>query len=96
MRSSPQFGFTLAAYEALQTLLPMPGEEKEPSVPHMGVASSTGGLPEQGGPLQYLRSKNALKIILDLDEDFGKVKVPGKEGWRALPAIMGGGKGSFA
>ena len=29
MRSSPQFGFTLAAYELLQTLLPYPGKAKE-------------------------------------------------------------------
>jgi solute carrier family 25 aspartate/glutamate transporter 12/13 len=91
VRSSPQFGFTLAAYEVLQNLLPLPGGEKEASVPHIGVANvASPGLPGQGGPLQYLRSKNALKIILDLDEDFGKVKIPGKEGWKSLPAIVGG------
>jgi solute carrier family 25 (mitochondrial aspartate/glutamate transporter), member 12/13 len=89
MRSSPQFGFTLAAYEALQSLLPLPGSKKD--VPHAGVSNIAGsGLQEQGGPLQYLRSKNALKIILDLDEDFGKVKPPNKEGWKALPKIIGG------
>jgi solute carrier family 25 aspartate/glutamate transporter 12/13 len=94
MRSSPQFGFTLAAYEVLQGLLPLPGSKTESSaaIPHVGVATTTGGLPGQGGPLQYLRSKNALKIILDLDEDFGKVKVPGKGGWKSLPPIMGGGR----
>jgi solute carrier family 25 (mitochondrial aspartate/glutamate transporter), member 12/13 len=90
MRSSPQFGFTLAAYEVLQNLLPLPGLEKE--APRVGISSVAGnGLPEQGGPLQYLRSKNALKIILDLDEDFGKVKVPGKDGWKTLPKFIGGG-----
>ncbi|KAA8568929.1 hypothetical protein EYC84_007905 [Monilinia fructicola] len=68
LRSSPQFGFTLAAYEVLQNILPMPGP-----------------LPGQEGPLHYLRSRNALKIILDLDEGFGRVKVPGKEsGWVCL------------
>jgi solute carrier family 25 (mitochondrial aspartate/glutamate transporter), member 12/13 len=94
LRSSPQFGFTLAAYEVLQTLLPMPGSQKESAaMPHVGVgASGMSPLPEQSGPLQYLRSKNALKIILDLDEDFGKVKIPGKEAWKGLPAIIGGGK----
>ncbi|KAE8447263.1 hypothetical protein EG329_010957 [Mollisiaceae sp. DMI_Dod_QoI] len=91
LRSSPQFGFTLAAYEVLQNLLPMPGQQKE--TPHMGVSTATasGGLPGQEGPLNYLRSRNALKIILDLDEEFGRVKVPGKEGWRNLPRMMGGG-----
>lgn len=94
LRSSPQFGFTLAAYEVLQNLLPMPGSQKESAaMPHIGVgASGMSPLPEQGGPLQYLRSKNALKIILDLDEDFGKMKIPGKEAWKGLPAIIGGGK----
>jgi solute carrier family 25 aspartate/glutamate transporter 12/13 len=92
MRSSPQFGFTLAAYEALQTLLPLPGGDQEAAVPHMGVGKvASPGLQEQGGPLQYLRSKNALKIILDLDEDFGKVQVPSKETWKGLPSIIGGG-----
>jgi solute carrier family 25 aspartate/glutamate transporter 12/13 len=93
-RSSPQFGFTLAAYEVLQTLLPMPGSQKESAaMSHVGVgASRMSPLPEQGGPLQYLRSRNALKIILDLDEDFGKIKVPRKETWKGLPAIIGGGK----
>ncbi len=94
MRSSPQFGFTLAAYEALQGLLPMPGAEKEP-VPHVGVSSAQqGGLPGQEGPLSYLRSRNALKIILDLDEEFGRRKMPGKEAWKSLPKIVGGGGGS--
>lgn len=95
LRSSPQFGFTLAAYEVLQGLLPMPGTDKEKaSAPHMGVSSATqgGGLPGQEGPLSYLRSRNALKIILDLDEEFGRAKMPGKEGWMTLPKIVGGGK----
>lgn len=88
LRSSPQFGFTLAGYEVLQTLLPLPGAKTE--APHMGVKSA-GGLPGQDAPLSYLRSRNALKIILDLDEEFGRTKLPGKEGWRNLPRIIGGG-----
>lgn len=92
LRSSPQFGFTLAAYEVLQTLLPMPGSQKE-TIPQVSIGTSVmEPLSEQGGPHQYLRSKNALKIILDLDEDFGKVKIPGREAWKSLPAIIGGGK----
>ncbi len=94
LRSSPQFGFTLAMYEVLQNLLPMPGGDKK-EVPHVGVSSvGQGQLQGQEGPLSYLRSRNALKIILDLDEGFGmKERVPGKEGWRNLPKLMGGGGG---
>lgn len=90
MRSSPQFGFTLAGYEVLQNLLPMPGSTPK-EAPHMGVGSATTNSQGQSGPLSYLRSRNALKIILDLDEEFGKTKMPGKEGWRNLPRVMGGG-----
>lgn len=88
LRSSPQFGFTLAAYEVLQGVLPMPGGTKE--LPHVGVAEAKAGLPGQEGPLSYLRSRNALKIILDLDEGFGGFKGPGRETWKSLPRIMGG------
>lgn len=92
MRSSPQFGFTLAGYEVLQNLLPMPGSAKEASgMPHAGVGSSGGELPEAKGPIQHLRSRNALKIILDLDEDFGKVKRPSEvPGWKKLPGVVTG------
>ncbi|ELR02337.1 mitochondrial aspartate-glutamate transporter agc1 [Pseudogymnoascus destructans] len=90
MRSSPQFGFTLAMYEVLQNLLPMPGSEQD-HAPHMGVTSAAaGGLREAQGPLTFLRSKNALKVILDVDEDFGRVRTPDEKGWRAIPRIVGG------
>ncbi|KAF7872025.1 uncharacterized protein EAF02_009130 [Botrytis sinoallii] len=93
LRSSPQFGFTLAAYEVLQNLLPMPGHAKDER-PHVGVAGAA-TLPGQDGPLHYLRSRNALKIILDLDQEFGRVKIPGKEKWMGLPRAIGGnGTGS--
>lgn len=78
MRSSPQFGFTLAAYELLGKAFPYPGSEGADA-----AASVTGhvepgvGLQEAKAPLPYLRSRNALKIILNLDQDFGRVKVPG-------------------
>lgn len=90
MRSSPQFGFTLAGYEVLQGLLPMPGSEKDHAA-HMGVpaTSTSGGLPEAQGPLTYLRSKNALKIILDLDENFGRL-APDAKAWKQIPKIVGG------
>jgi solute carrier family 25 aspartate/glutamate transporter 12/13 len=85
-RSSPQFGFTLAAYEFLHTMLPMPGTQPE-KIPTGLEAVSKGSLDTS----PYGRSRNALKVILDLDEDFGKVKLPNEKGWRSLPKIMGGG-----
>ena len=81
LRSSPQFGFTLAAYEVLMSWLPMPGSEAAKA----GAQRVTGnvepmvGLGEARAPLPYLRSRNALKIILDLDENFGRPKVPSPE-----------------
>lgn len=83
LRSSPQFGFTLAGYEVLQKLLPMPGSETEgPSI--AGYSEPALGLQEAKAPLPYLRSRNALKIILDLDENFGKPKIPNGKGWIPL------------
>lgn len=91
MRSSPQFGFTLAAYEVLQNLIPMPGEQAE--VEGLGGAAAT--LKEKYDPTPFGRSRNALKIILDLDEDFGKFKFPNQTSWKSLPmsAVGGGGGG---
>lgn len=96
LRSSPQFGFTLASYEVLQKLLPMPGGESDSAKTH-GQGMS-GGLPgplgssDQPGRMPYLRSKNALKIILDLDENFGRPKGLDQKGWASLPRIVGGQK----
>ncbi|ORY19720.1 mitochondrial carrier domain-containing protein [Clohesyomyces aquaticus] len=84
LRSSPQFGFTLAGYEVLQRALPMPGhaDEERPS----GHVEPGVGLAEAKAPLPYLRSRNALKIILDLDENFGRPKLPqGK--WPGLAGV---------
>ncbi|KAF7712213.1 Mitochondrial carrier protein, calcium-binding [Penicillium ucsense] len=78
LRSSPQFGFTLAAYEVLQKLLPMPGsEEVSPS----GQVEPGVGLQGAKAPLPYLRSRNALKLILDVDQNIGRVQVPRPENW---------------
>lgn len=90
-RSSPQFGFTLAAYEVLQTMLPMPGSAAKDKV-HLGMSDALSSLKsKQLDSSPFARSRNALKIILDLDEDFGKVKLPNEKGWRSLPKIIGGG-----
>lgn len=74
LRSSPQFGFTLAAYEVLSKWLPMPGsEEAEAQKEALGGRLEPGiGLREARAPLPYLRSRNALKILLDMDPAFGK------------------------
>lgn len=82
LRSSPQFGFTLAGYEVLQNMLPMPGSVQEDTGPR-GHAEPAVGLNEARAPLPYLRSRNALKIILDLDQNFGRPRIPGPEnkGW---------------
>ena len=90
-RSSPQFGFTLAAYEVLQTMLPMPGSAPKDKV-HVGMSDALSSLKsKQLDSSPFARSRNALKIILDLDEDFGKVKLPNERGWRSLPKVIGGG-----
>ncbi|PHH80646.1 hypothetical protein CDD82_1628 [Ophiocordyceps australis] len=89
LRSSPQFGFTLAAYEVLQSVMPMPGAAGKT---HGGVGDAMSSLATSAADSSpFARSRNALKIILDLDEDFGKVRMPNEEGWRTLPRAMGGG-----
>ncbi|KAI5816490.1 hypothetical protein BZA77DRAFT_354068 [Pyronema omphalodes] len=61
------FGFTLAAYELLKTSLPLHSDDEKHRKPHIGLARDS-------SPLSYLRSRNAMKIILDLDKNFGKHK----------------------
>ncbi|KXJ92993.1 mitochondrial carrier protein [Microdochium bolleyi] len=84
-RSSPQFGFTLAAYEVLQSVIPFPGKAKTEQV-HTGVADAVGTLtPRADTSSPHYRSRNALKLILDIDEDFGKVRVPNQQAWSTVP-----------
>lgn len=88
LRSSPQFGFTLAGYEVLQKMLPLPGSHgNEGPSGHLEPAT---GLKEARAPLPYLRSRNALKIILDLDQNFGSPKVPNGQGWVSLSGARHG------
>jgi solute carrier family 25 aspartate/glutamate transporter 12/13 len=77
LRSSPQFGFTLAGYEVLQGLLPLPGHKEELTT------TDAITLRESKTPLPYLRSRNALKILMDLDEGFGIPKLDKAAGWSA-------------
>lgn len=79
LRSSPQFGFTLAAYELLQKMLPMPGAHED--VTPSGHVEPGVGLQGAKAPLPYLRSRNALKLILDMDQNIGRVQVPRPENW---------------
>jgi solute carrier family 25 aspartate/glutamate transporter 12/13 len=88
LRSSPQFGFTLAAYEVLQNALPLPGSEAaEAKKSATGYVEPGVGLRAATAPLPYLRSRNALKLILDLDENFGRVKLPNGKAWPGLPGV---------
>lgn len=84
-RSSPQFGFTLAGYELLQTLLPMPGSVNanypDNQQQQAGLIRS-----ESRASLPYLRSRNALKILLDLDQNFGKFRFPDNAGRIMVPS----------
>ncbi|CAG8553598.1 31798_t:CDS:2 [Gigaspora margarita] len=65
LRSSPQFGTTLMVYEILQRLLPWSSSEEKVGKVVSAVTDS--------GDLGYLKSRNALKILLDLDYKFGVV-----------------------
>ncbi|CAG8594403.1 13301_t:CDS:2 [Cetraspora pellucida] len=64
-RSSPQFGTTLMVYELLQRWLPWSSSEEKVGKVISAVTDS--------GDLGYLKSRNALKILLDLDYKFGVV-----------------------
>ncbi len=89
LRSSPQFGFTLAAYELLQNVVPYPGKKSEAKIA-AGVAEAVSHLKEKAVDSPFYRSRNALKILLDLDENFGRTPLgPNAQGWKALPGWMG-------
>jgi len=95
LRSSPQFGFTLASYEVLQGLLPMPGSHPETATP-TGHAEPQVGLAGATAPLPYLRSRNALKIILDLDGNFGKPRLPQGANFMGVPGFGGASRAAAA
>jgi len=64
LRSSPQFGFTLVAYEYLHKLLPYPWKEAPREVET--------ALTSRGEEIAKTRARNALKILLDVHGDFGR------------------------
>ncbi|KAM0793053.1 hypothetical protein ACM66B_000540 [Microbotryomycetes sp. NB124-2] len=59
LRSSPQFGVTLVAYENLKKLFPFGGK--------ISV------LPQSEEDISRVRARNALKVLLDAHADFGRV-----------------------
>ncbi|KAF9113849.1 mitochondrial aspartate-glutamate transporter agc1 [Mortierella sp. AM989] len=76
LRSSPQFGTTLMVYEILQRAFPYDGPQMaKQALTHVAAA------PSHTDDLNYLQSKNALKILLDVHYKFGIVppnaKIPG-------------------
>lgn len=87
LRSSPQFGFTLAAYEVLSKALPMPGSDAAEAKMNMSQASleSGVGLRENTSPIQFIRSTNMLKIVLDIEPNMGRIRIPEGKSWGGLP-----------
>jgi len=65
LRSSPQFGFTLVAYEYLHKFLPYPWEAERPRQLETMLTSAD-------SDLSRIRARNALKILLDVHGDFGR------------------------
>ncbi|KAK9450284.1 mitochondrial carrier domain-containing protein [Limtongia smithiae] len=87
-RSSPQFGCTLAAYEMLQTMLPYHATIGKSEAGHSVPSSEPKALPADMRNVEYLRSRNALKILLDIDENFGKPKVTQlRDSWKLVPGF---------
>lgn len=62
--------------------LPLPGSEADSLEPSVGLEEAT-------APLPYLRSRNALKVILDLDENFGRPRLPAGQAFRGIPGFGG-------
>jgi solute carrier family 25 aspartate/glutamate transporter 12/13 len=82
-RSSPQFGCTLAAYEVLHKLLPGPTSTSKTEAGHVVPSAAAA----KDSPVKYLRSRNALKILLDIDENFGKPGVLTADRARLIPGL---------
>ncbi|KAI9496456.1 mitochondrial carrier domain-containing protein [Zychaea mexicana] len=75
-RSSPQFGVTLTVYEILHQAFPLPGSHASTTTTTASSSSSSGPVPDQEKGFGPLRSRNALKMLLDLDYRFGVYKAP--------------------
>jgi solute carrier family 25 aspartate/glutamate transporter 12/13 len=89
LRSSPQFGFTLAGYEYLSRIFPLHHEDAT-SPEAGGKYLAPGEQAAASSPLSYVRSRNALKILLDLDTKFGMPKKEGGSRWVANYSFLNG------
>ncbi|KAK9458353.1 mitochondrial carrier domain-containing protein [Dipodascopsis uninucleata] len=86
-RSSPQFGCTLAAYEFLQNVLPYHATGKT-EAGHSVPSGEVKAVPPDQRNVAFLRSRNALKILLDIDENFGRPKAPQfRDSWKFVPGF---------
>ncbi|EJU02615.1 mitochondrial carrier [Dacryopinax primogenitus] len=65
LRSSPQFGFTLVAYEYLQEWFPYPWQDKPQRLETQYTLAA-------GEDISRTRARNALKILLDVHHDIGR------------------------
>ncbi|SAM03164.1 hypothetical protein [Absidia glauca] len=78
-RSSPQFGVTLTVYELLQSNFPLPGHGATSATPGAAAAiAPEGPLSTDQQQLTAFQSRNALKLLLDLDYRFGVYTPPSK------------------
>lgn len=82
LRSSPQFGCTLAAYEVLHDLFPLPGRHPKTEAGHSVVTSEP-----IGSPYRFLQSRSALKVILDIDQNFGKPGLLTNDRAKLIPGL---------
>lgn len=87
LRSSPQFGCTLAAYEFLHNVLPLHGNKHDNTEAGHSVTTSDPSSSPSTSPFRYLRSRNALKIILDIDQNFGKPGVLSDDKAKLIPGL---------
>lgn len=84
LRSSPQFGCTLAAYEVLKRLIPFHSSSVDTSEAGHSVPTASRAPEDDTIDVKYLRSRNSLKLLLDIDENFGKPRIPA--GFKAPPS----------
>ncbi|KAI9309607.1 mitochondrial carrier domain-containing protein [Cunninghamella echinulata] len=73
-RSSPQFGVTLTVYELLHQAFPLPGHATSPQTTSSMPISATATASDV--PFSAVKSRNALKMLLDLDYRFGVYQSP--------------------
>ncbi|KAI8342686.1 mitochondrial carrier domain-containing protein [Chlamydoabsidia padenii] len=76
-RSSPQFGVTLTVYELLHQAFPLPGHAATTPGATAAIAPE-GPISADHQQLTGFQSRNALKLLLDLDYRFGVYTPPSK------------------